>query len=113
LVRGIGEGEESHHGAVHRRVEGRNSDWRRQGEEYSVLHFAAFHKFPFAATARVIDAIGIDAQDRFGNTAIMSSVLRKHYNLLNELANMKTDLSIKKTTAKLFIESSTRFLAVA
>jgi hypothetical protein len=62
--------------------------------EKSVLHFAAKRCFPFDAIARLIEAVGIDAQNRHSETVVLSSAEWEHHDLPNELANMKADLSI-------------------
>jgi ankyrin repeat protein len=69
-----------------------------EGEEYSVLHFAAKYNFPLDAITLLCDAIGIDTQDSNGDTAIMLAaqfIYRETLDLVNELANLKADLSLR------------------
>jgi ankyrin repeat protein len=64
-----------------------------EGED-SVLHFAAANSFPLDAIVRLIEVIDIDAQGKNDETAVMKCAYWWHHELLNELANMKADLSI-------------------
>jgi hypothetical protein len=64
-----------------------------KGEE-SVLHYAAGLCFPLNAISRLLEAVGIDAQDSEGNTIAMICAYDGFCDLLNELVSMKVDLSI-------------------
>jgi ankyrin repeat protein len=77
----------------------------REGEK-SILHYAAANNFPFVAIVRLIEAIGIDAQNEAGETAIMLLAREDSYNidLLNELACMKADLSVVNSDNKNIFE---------
>jgi hypothetical protein len=81
-----------------------------QGEELSVLHFAAAHRFLFVALARLIEAVGIDACDKDGDTAIMCCEPGDYRSdaVFEEFANMKADLSIISNEGNNLYEKANR-----